>query len=142
MAVTLYDPTDEAAVCAAWLHDVVEDTPVTLEEIDELFGETVATLVHGMTNDARREGETRGERKLRDRARLEEAPKKVKIIKMLDRLDNIRDCGRLRPNFIRKYCRESRLLGEVLADADETLAEELFAAIKIRETEVRRTPGV
>ena len=135
-AATLYDPTDEAAVCAAWLHDVVEDTPVTLEDINELFGDTVATIVDGLTNDGPREDQTREERKALDRKRLKGAPERVKIIKMLDRLDNIRDCGSLKPSFVQKYCRESRLLGEVLADADERLARNLFTAIDERESQV------
>ncbi len=32
---------DEAMICAAWLHDVVEDTPVTGDEIDERFGQDI-----------------------------------------------------------------------------------------------------
>ena len=135
-AVTLYDPADETAVCAAWLHDVIEDTPVTREDIEELFGEAVAAVVDALTNDGPREDQTREDRKALDRERLRGAPEKVKIIKMLDRLDNIRDCGRLKPSFIQKYCRESRLLGEVLAEADAQLAEDLFKAIDEREARV------
>lgn len=40
---------DESMVVAALLHDVVEDTDVTIEEIEELFGKDVAHLVSGLT---------------------------------------------------------------------------------------------
>lgn len=45
--------SDEATVAAALLHDVVEDTPHSLEEIKELFGEEVAFLVDGVTKIGR-----------------------------------------------------------------------------------------
>ena len=40
---------DEDTICAALLHDTVEDTPATLSQISSLFGETVAELVDGVT---------------------------------------------------------------------------------------------
>ena len=40
---------DEDTICAALLHDTVEDTPATKDQIAELFGETVADLVDGVT---------------------------------------------------------------------------------------------
>ena len=36
---------DENMICAAWLHDVVEDTPVTLADVRDKFGDDVAHLV-------------------------------------------------------------------------------------------------
>ena len=41
---------DENMICAAWLHDVVEDTPVTLGEIKSAFGDDIANLVDGLTD--------------------------------------------------------------------------------------------
>jgi len=40
---------DSATLCAALLHDLVEDTPVTLDEINKRFGKEVGFLVDGMT---------------------------------------------------------------------------------------------
>ncbi len=40
---------DTDSVVAALLHDVVEDTPVTLEEVEQMFGKDVANLVNGVT---------------------------------------------------------------------------------------------
>ena len=40
---------DDETICAALLHDVVEDTPATLEEMDEKFGKTVVALIDGVT---------------------------------------------------------------------------------------------
>ena len=40
---------DEASICAALLHDVVEDTPVTKEELASEFGEEISNLVDGVT---------------------------------------------------------------------------------------------
>lgn len=44
---------DEDVISAAVLHDVVEDTPVTIEEIEENFGSRVRTLVESETEDKR-----------------------------------------------------------------------------------------
>lgn len=45
---------DEVEVAAAWLHDVVEDTPVSLDALAEVFPARVVEAVDGLT---RREGE-------------------------------------------------------------------------------------
>ena len=48
-AITAAITNDETMVMAALLHDVVEDTPTTIEEIETLFGKDVAHLVSGLT---------------------------------------------------------------------------------------------
>jgi (p)ppGpp synthase/HD superfamily hydrolase len=42
-------PHTEEMLCAAWLHDVVEDTPCTLIEVEQTFGMEVACLVEMLT---------------------------------------------------------------------------------------------
>ena len=48
-SITAAITTDETMVIAALLHDVVEDTPTTIEDIEKLFGKDVAHLVSGLT---------------------------------------------------------------------------------------------
>ena len=60
--------TDEEMVAAALLHDVVEDTPVTEEEIRSLFGERIASLVHAESEDKSKSWWERKQEKIRKAA--------------------------------------------------------------------------
>ncbi|RIK15083.1 MAG: phosphohydrolase [Chloroflexi bacterium] len=76
-------------VIAGVLHDVVEDTSVTLPEIRAQFGERVAALVQGMSEPNRQDAwETRKRAML---AAMETAPQDILLIELADRLDNIRE---------------------------------------------------
>ena len=73
-------------LAAALLHDVVEDTQVKIEEIDEMFGKEVGSLVRKVTDDKRL---TKVERK---KAQVRNTLKKshgVALIKMADKLNNL-----------------------------------------------------
>ena len=72
----------------ALLHDVVEDTPHTLAEIDTLFGSEVATLVEWLTDTSKPEDGNRAIRKAIDRKRLAEAPAEAQFVKLADLIDN------------------------------------------------------
>ena len=79
-------------VAAAVLHDVVEDTRFTLEQVRARFGERVARHVHDVTLDpVERHG---GDKEARDRAyyeRFSRAARGSHVIKLVDRTDNVRD---------------------------------------------------
>ena len=125
--VTVRHP-DPVLIAAAWLHDVVEDTPVGLDEISRDFGPEVAAVVAGCTNADHDESLPRAEKKRRDRARLASQPVGVKRIKLCDRLDNVRDLGAAPADFTRLYVGESRILvREALAGADPELEATLLA---------------
>ena len=70
-------------VSAAYLHDVVEDTPIQIEEISKLFGNQVAKYVWFLTKPPGFTG-NRAERKELDRARLSLAPPEVRVVKYFD----------------------------------------------------------
>jgi guanosine-3',5'-bis(diphosphate) 3'-pyrophosphohydrolase len=78
-----------AAVAAAWLHDTVEDTEVTREEIEREFGPEVAALVEGVTNEY---GRNRAERKARTMPKTKAAGKMAVGLKLADRIANVTAC--------------------------------------------------
>lgn len=89
--------TDNEIIAGAVLHDVVEDTDTTIEEIEELFGERVAKLVASESENKRedRPAETTWKiRKQETLAHLMTAPIEVKMITLGDKLSNIRVINR------------------------------------------------
>lgn len=90
---------DTDSVVAALLHDVVEDTPVTLEEVAKQFGSDVAHLVDGVTKISKiayTEKEERQAENVRKMLIAMADDIRVIIIKLADRLHNMRtiDCMR------------------------------------------------
>lgn len=84
---------DVHAIIAALLHDVVEDTPVTLEQIAESFGPTVAELVEGLSKIDKLKFETREDAQAENfRKMLLAMARDVRVIliKLADRLHNAR----------------------------------------------------
>lgn len=83
--------TDEELVCAALLHDVVEDACVTEEELEREFGHRVAQLVMEETEDKTKSWK---ERKSATLAHLENASRDRKILVLADKLSNLRTTAR------------------------------------------------
>lgn len=122
--LTMRPDADESLVAAAWLHDVVEDRGVRLTVLSRDFGVEVAELVGAVTNEftkARYPDLNRAERKRREFARLAEASHDAQVLKLHDRLDNLREGG-LMPDFRRVYAAESVALADALCVADSRLA--------------------
>ena len=82
-----------AAICAL-LHDVVEDTPITLEEIHEKFGERIALIVDGLTKlDSAYNAESPQAENFRKVLSTLTVDVRVVLIKMADRIHNMRTLG-------------------------------------------------
>jgi GTP diphosphokinase / guanosine-3',5'-bis(diphosphate) 3'-diphosphatase len=79
---------DEAALLAAVLHDAVEDTPTTFEELTARFGPTVSELVREMTDDKTLEKAVRKQHQIDHAPGLSPLGKQLKIA---DKIANIRD---------------------------------------------------
>ena len=109
------------AIATAWLHDTVEDCGVTLHEIDNHFGATVATGVQFLS-DMEKDG-NRAHRKALSRHRLSMAPGWVQTIKVADLISNTSSIVMHDPKFAVTYLEEKRLLLDVLVLADPRLVK-------------------
>lgn len=108
-------------LAAAWLHDVVEDTGVSLEVIRAEFGACVATLVEGLTDVSNPEDGNRKARKAIDCKHTAMQSPACKTIKLADLISNTRSIVERDHDFARVYLAEKRLLLEVLRAGDSQL---------------------
>jgi hypothetical protein len=116
--------TDDAGmIAAAWLHDTVEDTPATLEDIEREFGRDVAALVSDLTDVSRPGDGNRAVRKAIDRAHSAQASVRAKTVKLADLIDNCRDICRHDERFARVFLVEMAALLEVLVEGDAALLQ-------------------
>ncbi len=135
----------EADVAGGFLHDVLEDqasTPEVYAEIRERIqtecGKDVYYIVVDLTNPSKSSSAPRAERKRLDRAGMASRTPNVKIIKLIDRIDNVNEfimdyvLGLFGdPWFLRQYADESELLlKEALTGVNQDLELELADAIK------------
>lgn len=79
----------EEMIAAAWLHDIVEDTDVTLEQIEEWFGPVIAAYVDGLTDPPHFAPLPLDRRKPMQAERLKTECGEVKRIKICDQLSNV-----------------------------------------------------
>lgn len=92
-------------VIASYLHDAIEDTDATYEEIKDLFGELVANLVQELTsdkNEVKRLGKT-----VYLKQKMVEMSSWALVIKLADRLDNVSDLLYADEKFRKKYIKET-----------------------------------
>ena len=101
---------DTDAILGALLHDCIEDTDSTFDEIAALFGETVAELVDGVTKLTRADFSTKEEAQMENLRKMFMAMSKdirVVLIKIADRLHNMRTMQYQTPEKQIKKCRET-----------------------------------
>jgi len=112
---------DDETLATAWLHDVVEDTPATFEELESEFGANVARLVAEVTDISRPSDGNRAARRALDRAHISEASPRGKTVKLADLIDNCPDICKHDARFGRVFLREMGAQLEVLGDGDARL---------------------
>src|SRR6202453_2744614 len=102
---------DATAVAAALLHDAVEDTPATNEEIGEKFGDQVAHIVDGVTKIDKIQFANREDRQAENVGKMLLAmvsDVRVVLIKLADRLHNMRTLEHLKPDRQEAIARETQ----------------------------------
>ncbi len=122
---------DSSLVIAALLHDILEDTPTTYEELAGQFGEEVAALVQEVTDDKSLPKEER------KRLQVENAASKsnrAKIMKLADKISNLRSIAASPPagwsvERRAEYVAWSEQVAEGLAGVNRNLENEFKAAV-------------
>jgi (p)ppGpp synthase/HD superfamily hydrolase len=115
------DHTSEM-IAAALLHDVVEDTYVTLQDIRNKFGPVVANYVHYCTNVSDKVDGNRAFRKKMDADHFALGPAESQTIKVADLINNSETIIKYDQNFFhRAYKHEKRYMLEILVKADPIL---------------------
>lgn len=112
---------DTAMHAAALLHDVVEDTDVTIEDIIREFGDDVAQLVDDLTDVSKPEDGNRKTRKALDRAHSAMASARAQTVKLADLISNGKDILKHDRHFAKVFLAEKDLLLEVLTKGDAKL---------------------
>ena len=101
---------DLETLMAALLHDVIEDTPATFQDIEQLFGTTVAGLVEGVSKLDKLNFRDKKEAQAENFRKMVMAMVKdirVILIKLADRTHNMRKLGSMRPDKRRRIARET-----------------------------------
>jgi guanosine-3',5'-bis(diphosphate) 3'-pyrophosphohydrolase len=123
---------DPVVICAALLHDTIEDTETTAEEIRGLFGAKVAGVVEEVTDDKSLD------KAMRKQLQIERAPgisHEAKLVKLADKICNLRDMGASAPKTwprsrVREYFDWARAVVDGLRGAHprlEAIFDEAYA---------------
>lgn len=122
VATIVAEVTNDAdMICAALLHDTVEDTDVQLGDILEHFGVRVYRLVFDLTDCSKRKHGTRAQRKEIDREFISMASADAKTIKLADLIDNTRSICEHDPAFAAIYMPEKVEVLKVLKQGNSVL---------------------
>lgn len=117
------------AVCCAVLHDILEDTPTTFEELEETFGVRIAKGVQALTKNTKLPSK---ENQMKDSLdRIKKQPKEIWMVKLADRISNLS----APPYYwdkqkIQSYKAEGQLIFDELSSCNKALRERLEQRIK------------
>lgn len=119
-----FDPIDYSKMCcAALLHDTIEDTNATYEQIQKLSGKEICDLVYWVTDELTPEDGNREFRKRKYLEKILESPYEAKCLKIADILSNIRNLAEVVPDddkdFAVKYIGEKEELVKALKSLKE-----------------------
>ena len=114
---------------AALLHDTVEDTSVTSQDIMKEFGSKIAKLVVELTDISKPEDGNRAVRKAMDRDKLASASAEAQTIKYADLISNGKDIMQNDPKFAKVYMKEKADLLRVMTKGDSRLRSAALAML-------------
>lgn len=128
----------EDLICAALLHDIVEDTHISIEDIEKEFGVVISRLVNQLTdaythNNFPNIG--RIHRKNLECYRLWKASGNAKTIKLADLIDNTSSIVEHDKSFAKVYLREKEEMLQVLEGGDQRLM--IIAVQTLKESKIK-----
>ena len=127
--VATVDHTEEMLM-AAVLHDVVEDTDATIQEVCNLFGFNVAYLVYHLTDISQPEDGNRATRKAIDRGHNARGNAQAQTIKVADLVHNSASIAQHDYNFWKVYRHEKMDTLDELTLADKTLRNKAYKILR------------
>lgn len=125
-------------VAAAWLHDTVEDTAITHEDLVSEFGAATASLVRQVTDVSIGLNGNRAYRKALDSLHLFDASAEAQTIKLADIIDNTESILEHDPKFARVYCKEISTLLDLMHKGDPRLWRLAWNSLPDNATELIR----
>jgi (p)ppGpp synthase/HD superfamily hydrolase len=129
---------DTNMVCAAWLHDVVEDTKYTNADIKAEFGNDVAKLVAGLTKTYDDNDKSRDVKVAKYMKHLDKQSARVKTVKCADILHNSSDVVETDPKFAARYLAENTSILTVLEGGNRKLYRKLKAQLEAKLAQLSR----
>jgi (p)ppGpp synthase/HD superfamily hydrolase len=109
-------------IAAAWLHDSVEDTPTTIEQVKQEFGKEVARVVEGLTDTPGWEKLPIVERKAKQAEHIKNESLSVRRVKLADQCSNVKAVGEkvfpgMEGETAVAYCTGAKNLADICASA-------------------------
>lgn len=139
--VVLTDEATPEMVAAAWLHDVIEDTDATHLDLVDRFGPHIADMVLGLTDITKQDkiryaSLPRVERKKANNEYLMIQSDEVKLIKLCDILDNVRDMPEEAGGFRKKFFEEKKIQTNLIGYINEKIALKIMSVIYEKEPDL------
>lgn len=120
---------DDEIIAAGILHDTLEDTNATADDLLNLFRERITGFVLDVTDVSKLSDGNRKVRKAIDREHLAAAAPESKTIKLADIIDNTRSIIEYDPAFARVYLQEKKDLLPYLSQGNSNLYEKAYKII-------------
>lgn len=125
--LALHGVEDESVLMAAVLHDTLEDTSATVEELEDLFGKAITSIVKEVTDDKTMGKNEQKEEQIRRAPHYSDA---AKLVKLADCTHNIYSILTHPPNWkpesVKGYIRVKRRLVNLIKDVNPELAKKFY----------------